>query len=147
MDTWPSYESFSPTIVSLTLWVSIFWGLMLHTMRMYVTFLSWGTSCFCMKKHVSVPLISLIPWNSHMISISIALVHFCFSVPFIRCLYSWYFSVSGKMTAFICPVWIFTYPAFLLVCTPSYPVLCTVCVWVLMLEVVCEVEFLPRGWT
>ena len=53
------------------------------------------------KKHVLVPLISRIPWKRRPISFEIFLVHFGLSGPFIRCLYSWGFLVSGHITAFI----------------------------------------------
>ena len=125
----------SPTTVSHTLWVSFFWGLMSHTMRLYATFLSWGTLCLWMKKHVYVPPMSLILWNRNRISLAIALVHLGLSGPFIRCLYSWDLPVSGKTTVFICNGWIFTSPVFCL-CAPSLILFCVPCMRVIMLEVV-----------
>ena len=106
------------------MWVSCFWGLMSHIIQLYVIFLSWETFYLRMKKHVSVPLIYRIPWIRHPISFAIALVHFVFSSPFIRWLYSWGFLTSGNMTAFIWPRWIVTSPVVLLMCAQSYPVLC-----------------------
>ena len=44
VDTGPQYESLFPPTVSRTLWVSVLWGMMSHTMRLYLTFLTWGTS-------------------------------------------------------------------------------------------------------
>ena len=79
------------------------------------------------------------------ISFSVAPVHFDFSGPFIRCLYSCDLLISGKMTAFICPHWIFNYPVVLIVRAHYSPVLCTVYVcndagffW--------AAEFLPCSW-
>ena len=109
VDTGSSYESFSPLTMSRTLWILVFWGLISHTIQLYVTLLSWGTLCFCMKKHVYVPLISYIPWKSCPISFSIALVHFCFSSPVIRCTLILGFSSSVKITVFVCPGWIVTW--------------------------------------
>ena len=125
VDTGSSYESFSPLTMSRTLWILVFWGLISHTIQLYVTLLSWGTLCFCMKKHVYVPLISYIPWKSCPISFSIALVHSYFSISFIRYLYSWGFPVSGHITAFILTGCIVISPVVLLVCAQSSPVLCT----------------------
>ena len=125
VETGPSYESFLPPTVSRTLWVSIFWVLMSYTMRLYVAFLSWETLCLCMKKHVYVPSIYRIPWERRPISFAIFRVHFGLLGLFIRCLYSWYFPVSGHMNVFIWPRWIVTYTVVLLVCDQSSPVLCT----------------------
>ena len=79
-----------------------------------------------MNIHFSVPLIPLIPWNMFPISFSIAIVHFVFLGPFIRCLYSWDLPVSRQMTAFLFSGWIVKYPVFLFVCAQSSPILCTV---------------------
>ena len=49
VETRPSYEILLPPNVICTLWVLFFWGLMLHTMRMYATFLPFGTSCLWIK--------------------------------------------------------------------------------------------------
>ena len=87
--------------------------------------MSWETLCLWTKKHVSVTSVSLIPWNMRPISFSIALVHFVLSVPFIGCLYSWDFPISGEITAFVCPGWIVTYTVVLLVFTQSSTVMCT----------------------
>ena len=72
------------------------------------------------------PLISLIPWNRCPISFSISLVHFYFSSPFIRYLYSWGFTVCGKMTTFIWPGWIVISTVVLLVFIQSSTFLCIV---------------------
>ena len=90
-----------------------------------MTLLSCGMLCLWMKKNMSVPLISLVPWNRRPISFYIALLHFGLSYPFSRCLHSWYLPVSGKMTAFICSGWIVTSPVVLFVCSQYSPVLCT----------------------
>ena len=118
----PSYESLLPN----TVWISFFWVLMLHIIRLYTTLMYWGTSCLWMKKRASVPSIYLITWNRNPISFAIELVHFGLSGPFIRCLCYWGFPVYGKMTAFICPGWIEPYPVVLLLCAQSSPVLCIV---------------------
>ena len=78
-----------------------------------------------MNKLVSVTLISMIPWNIQPISLTIDLVHFGLYEPFIRCIHSWDFTVSGQMIAFIIPGWILTLPVVLFMCTHSSPVLCT----------------------
>ena len=101
-------------------------GLMLHTMGLYVTFMSWVTFYLWIKKHLPVISIYLVPWNTRPISFFIAIVHFGLSVPFIRRLYSWGFPVSGKTNTFIWPGWIFTSPFVLLVCAQSSTVLCIV---------------------
>ena len=44
VETGPSYESLSPATVSVTLWVSVFLGLMSHTIQLYVTLLPFGAS-------------------------------------------------------------------------------------------------------
>ena len=51
---------------------------------------------------------------------------FFLSGPFIRCLCSWYLPLSGKMTAFIFPVWIVNSSVVLFMCAHYYPFLCTV---------------------
>ena len=50
VETGTSNESLSPPTVSGTLWVSVFWDLMLHTMRLYVTLFLYGTSSLWIKK-------------------------------------------------------------------------------------------------
>ena len=60
------------------------------------------------------------------ISLAMALVHFGLSSPFISCLHSWDFPLSGQMKEFIIIVWIVTSPVVLFVCTQSYPVFCTI---------------------
>ena len=125
VETGPSYESLSPPTVSCTLWVLVFWGLMSHTMRLYVDFMSWFTSCLIIKKHVSVPSIYNIPWKRRPISFVNSLVHFVLSVPLIRCLYSWGFPVYGLITAFIWLGWIVTSPVVFLVCAHYSPILWT----------------------
>ena len=90
------------------------------------TLLSWGILCLWMNKHVSVPSISTIPWNSWTISLAMALYHFGFYGTFIRWLYYWYFPVSGQMKALISPGWIVNFPVVLLMWAQSSPVLCTV---------------------
>ena len=84
---------------------------------------SFGYLVLLNLKKVLVPSISMIPWKRVPISFSSCLFHFGLSDPFSRCLYSWGFTVSGHITAFICPRWIVTYPAVLLVCAQSSPFL------------------------
>ena len=121
VDTGPSYESLSPPTMSRTLWISVFWGLMSYTMRLYVTLLTLGNSFLWIKNHVLVPSMSCIPWKRRPISFPNALVHFGLSGPFIRCLYYWGFPISGNITAFIRHGCIVTSPVVLLVCAQYSP--------------------------
>ena len=50
-----------------------------------------------------VPFVSHGPWKRRLISVDMPLLHFSFPITFIRCLYSWEFSVLGKMIAFAIP--------------------------------------------
>ena len=67
------------------------------------------------------------------ISFPNALVYVVLSGPFIRCLYSWCFPVSGNITAFIRPGWIVTSPFILLVCAQSSPNFFTEYAWINLL--------------
>ena len=60
--------------------------------------------------YVSVPSVSLIPWKSRPIFLATLLENFGLSGPFVRCMYSWTFSVSGKMLSLAFLVWVVTSP-------------------------------------
>ena len=77
------------------------------------------------KKHVLVPPIFWITCKRRPISFANALFHFGLLGPFIKGLYSWGFTVSGHITAFIRTGCIFTSPVVLLVYDQYYPVFCT----------------------
>ena len=72
---------------------------------------------------------SRIPWKRR----TYALVHFGLSGPFIRCLYSWGFTISGCITPFIRTGWIVTSSVVLLVCAHSSPAFWTDYVWTALL--------------
>ena len=80
---------------------------------------SFGYLIIMNKKACVGALMSRIPWKRRPISFPNALVHFGLSGPFIRCLYSWSFPISGHITALIRPGWIVTSPVVLLVCDDS----------------------------
>ena len=86
---------------------------------------SFGYLIIVNKKNVLVPSMSRISWKRRPISFLNALVYFGLSGPLIRCLYSWGFPVSGNITTFIWPTWIFTYDVVLLVCAQSSPIFWT----------------------
>ena len=50
-----------------------------------------------------VPFVSHGPWKRRLISVDMPLLHFSFPITFIRCLYSWEFSVLDQMIAFAIP--------------------------------------------
>ena len=75
---------------------------------------------------MSVPFIYLIPWNIWPTSLAMALDHFGLSGTFIDYICSWYFTVSGKITALMSPVWIVTSPVALFVSIQYSPVWCNI---------------------
>ena len=85
------------------------------------------------------------------ISFPNAIVYFVLSGPFIRCLYSWCFPVSGDIAAFIRPVWIVTSPFILLVCAQPSPDFFTEYAWINLLGGLVgwtvSVSFAIRSWT
>ena len=71
--------------------------------------------------------------KKRLISFPNELFHFGLSGPFIRCMYSWGFSVSGHIIAFIRPIWIVTSPVVFFVCAQSSPDFWTEYVWTALL--------------
>ena len=75
-----------------------------------------------MKKQLYVPSMNQISWNSRPSLLYITLVHLGLSRPFIRCLYSWAFPVSGKITVFMNPGWMVTFTVVLLAVDQYSPI-------------------------
>ena len=75
---------------------------------------------------MSDPFINMIPLKSRPISLAMALDHFGLSGTFIDYICSWYFTVSGKITALMSPVWIVTSPVALFVSIQYSPVWCNI---------------------
>ena len=67
----PRYSIRFPPAVSLVLWVSVFWGQLLHTALTYVALLSVGLSLWKMNLIVSVPSYSFQPWDRRQSSLHI----------------------------------------------------------------------------
>ena len=69
----PGHSILSPQTVKRTRCVSCFCNLMLHMVQQYVASPSCGMSWHLMKKHVSVPLYSLLPCYNHTRSLHMQL--------------------------------------------------------------------------
>ena len=78
---------------------------------------------------MSTPSVSLITWKISPISLPMDLVHFGFSVPFMRCRYSWTLPMPGKMKVFSCTYFMEIPPVLVFLMAQSSTV------WIIVLSV------------